>query len=101
MSKLHNIAYQLDPALWLREVLVIKSQPWQEQYLRAPRGASILGLTARQRGKTTTAAWAIAHAAIFQPSSLSVVGCPAQRQSAEAVRRGQEGGVQACGTLEP
>src|SRR5262249_35810377 len=55
--------------------------------LRAQRGASILALTARQVGKTTTAAWAIAHAMVFSPGSLSVIACPAQRQSAEAVRR--------------
>ena len=44
-------------------------------------------LTARQVGKTTTAAWAIAHAMVFVPGSLSVIACPAQRQSAEAVRK--------------
>jgi hypothetical protein len=47
-------------------------------------------LTARQVGKTTTAAWAIAHAMVFMPGSLSVIACPAQRQSAEAVRRVRE-----------
>jgi len=55
--------------------------------MRGPRGASILALTARHVGKTTVAAWAIAHAMRFTPGSLSVIACPAQRQSAEAVRR--------------
>jgi hypothetical protein len=41
--------------------------PWQETFLRAPLGASLLVLTARQVGKTTTAAWAIAHAMVFTP----------------------------------
>ena len=41
---------------------------WQETFLRAPRGASLLALTARQVGKTTTAAWAIAHAMLFVPA---------------------------------
>jgi hypothetical protein len=50
----------------------------------------IVALTARQVGKTTTAAWAIAHAMLFYPGSLSVIACPAQRQSAEAVRRVKE-----------
>jgi hypothetical protein len=58
--------------------------------LRAPRGASIAALTARQVGKTTTAALAVAHAMLFYPGSLSVIACPAQRQSAEAVRRVKE-----------
>ena len=60
------------------------------EFLRAPRGASILALTARQVGKTTTAAWAIAHFMLFTPGGLCVIACPAQRQSAEAVRRVRE-----------
>jgi hypothetical protein len=87
MSPLREIAYRLDPVLWVREELGVTPTPWQEAFLRAPRGASILALTARQVGKTTTAAWAVAHAMLFNPGSLSVIGCPAQRQSAEAVRR--------------
>jgi Terminase large subunit, T4likevirus-type, N-terminal len=59
-------------------------------FVRSPRGSSILALTARQVGKTTTAAWAIAHSMVFTPGSLSVIACPAQRQSAEAVRRVRE-----------
>jgi hypothetical protein len=31
---------------------------WQEDFLRGALGASILGLTSRQVGKTTVAAWA-------------------------------------------
>ena len=60
---------------------------WQETFLRAPRGAFIVALTARQIGKTTVAGWAIAHAMTFYRGSLSVIACPAQRQSAEGVRR--------------
>jgi hypothetical protein len=87
VGDLRNAAYQIDPALWVREVLGVTPTAWQETFLRAQRGASILALTARQVGKTMTAAWAIAHAMLFMPGSLSVIACPAQRQSAEAVRR--------------
>jgi hypothetical protein len=90
MSTEREIAYQLDPALWVREQLWITPMPWQDQFLRVQRGASILVLTARQIGKTTTAAWAIAHTMQFYPGSLSVIACPAQRQSGEAVRRVRE-----------
>jgi Terminase large subunit, T4likevirus-type, N-terminal len=90
MNSLREAAYRIDPALWVREVLGVTPTPWQEQFLRAPRGASILALTARQVGKTTTASWAIAHSMLFTPGSLSVIACPAQRQSAEAVRRVRE-----------
>jgi hypothetical protein len=100
MSNLHEVAYRLDPALWVHELLGVEPKEWQEKFLRAPRGASILALTARQCGKTTTAAWAMAHAALFYPGSLSVVACPAQRQSAEAVRRVREAIIKAAGKLE-
>jgi hypothetical protein len=82
-----EIAYRVDPARWVREVLGVVPKPWQETFLRTARGESILVLTARQVGKTTAAAWAMAHAAVFYAGSLSVVACPAQRQSAEAVRK--------------
>jgi Terminase large subunit, T4likevirus-type, N-terminal len=100
MSNLREVAYRLDPALWVRTILGVKPQKWQEDLLRAPRGASILALTARQCGKTTTAAWGMAHAALFVPGSLSVVACPAQRQSAEAVRRVRDAVIKAGGKLE-
>src|SRR5664280_607818 len=90
MNNVREIAYRVDPVLWVRDVLGVESAPWQDELLRAPRGASILALTARQSGKTTAAAWALAHAAVFVSGSLSVVACPAQRQSAEAVRRVRE-----------
>ena len=90
MSKLRNLAYQIDPALWVKDCLGVEPAEWQKTFLRAPRGASIIVLTARQVGKTTGAAWAIAHAMLNQPKSLSVVACPAQGQSAEAVRRVKE-----------
>jgi len=87
MNSLLELAYRLDPVLWVQKVLGEQPGPWQEKLLRASRGASVIALTARQVGKTTAAAWAMAHTALFVPNSLSVVACPAQRQSAEAVRR--------------
>ena len=95
MSQLREIAYRIDPALWVREILAVTPTEWQQTFLRSQRGASILVLTARQVGKTTTAAWAIAHAMLFVPGSLSVIACPAQRQSAEAVRKVREALVKA------
>ena len=100
MNNLREVAYLIDPALWVREVLGIEPLPWQQEFLRAPRGASILALTGRQIGKTSVAAWAMASTALFMPGSLSVVACPAQRQSAEAVRRVREAVIKAGGKLE-
>jgi hypothetical protein len=90
MTKLREAAYRLDPALWVREIVQVTPAPWQESFLRAPLGVAILALTARQVGKTTVASWGIAHSMIFSANSLSVIACPAQRQSAEAVRRVRE-----------
>ena len=100
MNTIREAAYRIDPVLWVREILGVTPATWQETFLRAPRGASILALTARQVGKTTTAAWAIAHFMRFTPGSLSVIGCPAQRQSAEAVRRVREALIKAGAELE-
>ena len=87
MNPVREIAYRLDPALWMREVLGIAPHAWQETFLRVKRGASIAVLTARQVGKTTAAACGMAHSAVFMPGSLSVVACPTQNQSAEALRK--------------
>jgi hypothetical protein len=96
MGHLREVAYRIDPVRWVHDVLNMTPTPWQ----RAPQGASLLALTARQVGKTTTAAWAIAHSMVFRPGSLSVIACPAQRQSAEAVRRVREALITAGGELK-
>jgi len=100
MNTAREIAYRIDPILWVREILGVTPASWQETFLRAPQGASILALTARQVGKTTTAAWGIAHSMLFTTGSLSVIACPAQRQSAEAVRRVRETVITAGAELE-
>ena len=50
MNPAREIAYRLDPVLWMREVLGIAPHAWQEEFLRAEQGASIVVLTARQVG---------------------------------------------------
>jgi Terminase large subunit, T4likevirus-type, N-terminal len=90
MNELRELAYRIDPVPWVREVVGVEPTPWQQDFLRARRGASILVLTARQIGKTTAASWAIAHFMLFTPGGLSVVACPSQNQSGEAVRRVRE-----------
>ncbi len=87
MTLPREVAYRLDPAAWVHHELGVAPKPWQAQFLRAPRGSSIAILTSRQCGKTTAAAWGMAHTMMFKAGSLSVVACPTQRQSAEAVRR--------------
>jgi Terminase large subunit, T4likevirus-type, N-terminal len=100
MSKLREVAYRIDPALWVREVVGVEPADWQKKFLRAKRGASIIALTARQVGKTTTAGWAIAHFMLYSPGGLSAIVCPSQRQSAEAVRKVKECLVKAGAQLK-
>jgi Terminase large subunit, T4likevirus-type, N-terminal len=90
MNTIREAAYRIDPALWMQEALGITPHDWQKTFLLAPRGASIAVLTARQVGKTTAAAVGMAHSAVFMPGSLSVIACPAQNQSAEALRKVRE-----------
>ena len=87
MNTAREAAYRVNPALWMHEVLGITPHDWQRTFLLAPRGASIAVLTARQVGKTTAAAAGMAHSAVFMPGSLSVIACPSQNQSAEALRK--------------
>src|SRR5262245_45047575 len=100
MKNLRDVAHRIDPPLWVREILGVEPTKWQEDFLRAPRGSSLLALTARQAGKTTSAVWGMTHAALFVPGSLSVVACPAQRQSAEAVRRVRDAVIKAGGDFK-
>lgn len=79
--------YQVAPDKWVERELGVTPDPWQVELLRTPPGSQVIALTGRQAGKTQTAAWALAHVAIFRKSSLSVVACPSQRQSGEAIRR--------------
>ena len=60
----------------------------------------MIALTGRQAGKTQSAAWALAHVATFQTGSLSVVACPSQRQSGEAIRRVKAALVKAGAVLK-
>jgi hypothetical protein len=87
MNPSHEIAYRIDPALWVRNVLGIEPTPWQDDFLRAKLGASIIVLTARQIGKTTVAGWAIAHCMLYTPNSLSVVAAVSLRQGEETLGR--------------
>ena len=90
MNTNREIAYRVDPALWMHEILGITPHDWQRTFLRTPRGASIAVLTARQVGKTTAAAVGMSHSAVFMPGCLSVIACPSQNQSAEALRKVRE-----------
>ena len=50
MSNLREVAYRIDPALWVHHILGAEPTKWHEDFLRAPRGAPTLA-TARQHDR--------------------------------------------------
>src|SRR2546421_332646 len=50
MNELHELAYRIDPALWGRKMLGMDPAPWEQQFLRAPLGASISAPSTRRGG---------------------------------------------------
>src|SRR6476646_1759753 len=99
MTAAREIAYRVDPVPWAIHVLGTTPHEWQKEFLRVSRGKEIKVLTSRQVGKTTAAAIGMAHTAVFMPGSLSVVACPSQRQSAEAIRKVRDMVLKAGATL--
>jgi Terminase large subunit, T4likevirus-type, N-terminal len=79
--------FEVAPDMWVEHIIGIRPDAWQRQLLRSPPGSQLIALTARQSGKTQSACWLASHIATFRPGSLSVVACPSQRQSSEAIRR--------------
>ena len=86
MNTLREIAFRIDPVLWVREILGITPTNGRSHFCGRNVVPPLLVLTSRQFGKTTAAAICLAHS-IFEPGSLSVVACPTQQQSAEAIRK--------------
>jgi hypothetical protein len=78
------MAQRLDPVLFA-EGLGFFADPWQRDLLRSeePR---VLVLSARQVGKSISAALLALHQMLYNPGSLALAVCPALRQSVELVR---------------
>jgi hypothetical protein len=80
-----DLKLALDPGLVLRGV-GMTPDAWQAQLLRERPRRGIM-LCCRQAGKSLTAAAASLHEAIYHPGSLILMIAPAQRQSAELLRK--------------
>ena len=78
--------YRLAPDRWVARKLGMTPDPWQVTLLRTPPGSQLIALTGASR-QDPGRGWAASHVAVFELGALSVVACPSQRQSAEAVRR--------------
>jgi hypothetical protein len=74
----------LDPII-LAERIGLVPDPWQEKILRHPAQRDLLNCH-RQSGKSTVAAIAAVHAAIYVPHSTVLIVAPALRQAQELLR---------------
>ncbi|MBI2389497.1 MAG: hypothetical protein HYV09_07865 [Deltaproteobacteria bacterium] len=81
-----DLRHALDPAAFAIEALGITPDPWQHSFLRSTARRQIL-LCSRQSGKSTVAAIAALHRALFYPQSLVLVVSPSIRQSGELFRK--------------
>jgi hypothetical protein len=79
-----HVASGLDPVK-LARALGLECDPWQARVLREPKARELL-VVHRQGGKSTVAAVAAVHAALFDPGALVLVVSPSQRQSVELFR---------------
>ena len=79
-----NWPIAIDPALWVREVRWVSNRRLASRISARAAWGLDPALTARQVGKTTTAAWAMAHFMIYQPGSVvgdRLSGAAAKRRS--------------------
>jgi terminase large subunit-like protein len=79
-----DLGIALDPARLLREA-GLQPDPFQEEICRSVK--DMLVLASRQGGKTTAAACAAAHRALYQPRSEIVIIAPTLRQAVRVLRK--------------
>src|SRR5262245_31273271 len=80
-----DLARSLDPALWFHQA-GITPDSWQEAAIRSPSKRQLWNVH-RQGGKSSTAALKALAKATTCPGSLTLLISPAQRQSAELLRK--------------
>ena len=81
-----DLRHALSPVAFAEEVLGLDLDPWQRDVLES-RGKRDLLNCSRQAGKSTTAAVLGLHAALYRPSSLTLLVSPSLRQSSELFRK--------------
>jgi hypothetical protein len=85
MREAHALRLALDP-VELARAAGIEPDPWQAALLRS-RSKQRLVLASRQVGKSSTAALAALHVALFEPGALVLLVSPSLRQSGELFRK--------------
>jgi len=81
-----DLVWALDPVTWAREALGFDPDAWQAGVLRSDADRQLL-LCSRQSGKSTIAALAGLHLALYRPGSLVLLLSPSLRQSSELFRK--------------
>lgn len=82
-----QVAYELDPILWVKDCLGFDNPyDWQVEALRSTARQSIWNIH-RQGGKSSVAAVKALSKAIFRPGSLTLMISPSERQSGELYRK--------------
>ena len=84
-----DLLYALDPAIWIKEVLGIKPDPWQADLLRS-RSKRIILNCSRQSGKSTICAALGLHESIYRRPSFGMAIAPSQDQSGELMMKFDE-----------
>lgn len=80
-----DLAQAVDPAL-VFDAAGMEPDPWQAEVLRSAAPRLLLNCH-RQSGKSTVAAGAAIHTAVYEPGSLTLILSPSQRQSGELFRK--------------
>jgi hypothetical protein len=88
-KKRDDLLYALDPAIWIKEVLGIKPDPWQADLLRS-RAQRIILNCSRQSGKSTICAALGLHESIYRRPSFGMAIAPSQDQSGELMMKFDE-----------
>jgi hypothetical protein len=81
-----QLLHSLDPVQWAVDVLKWTPDAWQAVLLRST-ARQVCCLATRQGGKTTTIGCLVAHTALFQPKSLTLIASRGERQAAEMLRK--------------
>jgi len=89
MALADDILYAVDPAVWAGEVLGLRLDTWQRDFLRS-RSKRIILNCSRQSGKSTITACLGLHESIYRTPSFGLVIAPSQDQSAELMLKFNE-----------
>jgi hypothetical protein len=86
MSNLREVAYRIDPALWVHHILGVEPTKWHADCFKGTARRIHSGADRAQCSKTTTAAWAITCSFVFARfAQRGRLPCAAVRRVRKAV----------------